>query len=235
MSVPVENLHDALLNQTNQVNGEYLTNLTTVQRDFYLNEAKDLIITHLVRRAEKDPEAESHLREITIREKELTLKPGSDNYIIAEFPEDYHRDLRRSAIATCPGCEERVLVVRRIKSDKLDVALKNPDLKPSFKYEETLAIQGSEGLHVYFDGFEIKKVFLDYVRRVKDVRAPRLATGKYELPTGEQLTENVDFEIDAPYLVNTIPRIAAAMVLNDNREDSDYQSKLQEILGFKFI
>lgn len=233
MPVSAKKLHYAFINKANHSNSEYLRKLSAAQRDILLNEAKDLIFEHLVKAPEISPEVRNHLRQIERKSVDIpcTMVPGK-KYAIAKLPTDYYRTLRQYVVAGKGGCEDRELTVRVMQTDKLTESLSSPYWEPSFEYEETLADEGEEGMYIWHNNeFLIKKLVIDYYRKVRDIACPSLEpSGSYINHDGILVTQDVDFEIDSTYLWRMIVDVAVLIAKRDNDDVTNFQSQLNTII-----
>lgn len=221
--IAVERLHTHFLLSANHRDKQYLKNLVPSQRDAYFNRAKDWIIEHLAPLAETNEEVRNLLLPWTKRKVVLTQNGGGTDYIKYSLPTDYFRSLRYEAIAAVEGCENRLMKVRRPPSDKLTDASHSSLWNPSWEWEETLGQEGDDGFRVFFTDFSIVQVFLDYVRKVKDVASPEIEPN-YQNDAGEFVATNQDFEGEET-LFRRILDLAVLMAQRDNEEVSNFQTQ----------
>jgi len=232
VAIKIQKLHYALRNKTNHSASEYLKKLTVAQVDYYLNEAIDTVLEAYYPKAEVNQEIREQLRPLEIKNRELPFTENSD-HVIAKYPSDYYRRLRQYVIATNKCCEaqERNLIVRIVQSDDLSEILKSPNWQPSWDFEETVADESHEGLHIYKGDFDIKKVFIDYYRKPLRVAAPSLEKGgTYIDESGDTISQNQDFEIDSTFLWRAVVDVAALLVVRDYSRVENFQTQLQTIL-----
>jgi hypothetical protein len=228
--IPVEYFHNGFLQQSNYTDSQYLAEMSVAERDYYFNRAKNTLIEYWVNLAENNEFIRQQLRQITIRDEELVGKKKGDKYI-ATYPKDILKPLKTYAIAAKKTCGDRRLVIRRLQSDKIERALKNPNSNRFWDFEETIGVEQSDGFAVYTGGLTIKKIVMDYIRKVPDLSAPYLE--KYEtyvkFSGGSPVTTN--FEIDSTYLADKIISLAVLFAQRDRGQVQEYQTQLQTILN----
>jgi hypothetical protein len=232
--IPVEYFHNGFLQQSNYTDSQYLAEMSVAERDYYFNRAKNTLIEYWVNLAENNEFIRQQLRQITIRDEELVGKKKGDKYI-ATYPKDILKPLKTYAVATKKTCGDRRLVIRRLQSDKIERALKNPNSNRFWDFEETIGVEQSDGFAVYTGGLTIKKIVMDYIRKVPDLSAPNLE--KYEtyvkFSGGSPVTTN--FEIDSTYLADKIISLAVLFAQRDRGQVQEYQTQLQTILNVERV
>jgi hypothetical protein len=232
--IPVEYFHNGFLQQSNYTDSQYLAEMSVAERDYYFNRAKNTLIEYWVNLAENNEFIRQQLRQITIRDEELVGKKKGDKYI-ATYPKDILKPLKTYAIAAKKTCGDRRLVIRRLQSDKIERALKNPNSNRFWDFEETIGVEQSDGFAVYTGGLTIKKIVMDYIRKVPDLSAPYLE--KYEtyvkFSGGSPVTTN--FEIDSTYLADKIISLAVLFAQRDRGQVQEYQTQLQTILNVERV
>jgi hypothetical protein len=232
--IPVEYFHNGFLQQSNYTDSQYLAEMSVAERDYYFNRAKNTLIEYWVNLAENNEFIRQQLRQITIRDEELVGKKKGDKYI-ATYPKDILKPLKTYAVATKKTCGDRRLVIRRLQSDKIERALKNPNSNRFWDFEETIGVEQSDGFAVYTGGLTIKKIVMDYIRKVPDLSAPYLE--KYEtyvkFSGGNPVTTN--FEIDSTYLADKIISLAVLFAQRDRGQVQEYNTQLQTILNVERV
>jgi hypothetical protein len=232
--IPVEYFHNGFLQQSNYTDSQYLAEMSVAERDYYFNRAKNTLIEYWVNLAENNEFIRQQLRQITIRDEELVGKKKGDKYI-ATYPKDILKPLKTYAIAAKKTCGDRRLVIRRLQSDKIERALKNPNSNRFWDFEETIGVEQSDGFAVYTGGLTIKKIVMDYIRKVPDLSAPYLE--KYEtyvkFSGGNPVTTN--FEIDSTYLADKIISLAVLFAQRDRGQVQEYNTQLQTILNVERV
>lgn len=233
MATSVRKLHHAILQRVNQSDRAYLKGLSVAERDAYINRAKDWLLPRWAVHVGRNGYIDDQLRQIIVRGDSLPILSTTEEYVEAAYPDSLLRTVRVTAsiehVDDC--CDPQTAVVRIVSSDKLHEFLRSAFRSPSFDYRETVGIVSDKGVRVYSgDDFNVKSVFLDYVRNVRDIQAPSLERAeKYINMDGEEVTEDVNFELDSPDIVQKIAGIAALFALNDNQYLNNFQSLLQEL------
>ena len=234
MPIKGSRFHTSFLEKANHSNSEYLKRLDTAQRDLLFNEALDIVIERLVTRAETDSEVRNHLRQLEKKRVELVKSDSNEEFDVFSYPVGFYKRLRQEAIASKECCQNynRNLIVRVFNTDEINEARKNTNWKPSWDYEQTFADEGEGGLYVWHDGeFNIDKVYIDYIRKPKEIQAPSFEScGYYINSDGEQVSNDVDFEIDSTYLYRKIVDIAVVLAMRNNNEINNFQSQVETIM-----
>lgn len=234
--IPATSCHYAFLQQGDMTDSKYIKDLSAVQRDYYINRSKDLIIEIYSKLAENNSTIADYLLDLTIREIKLSTTLQSDK-VLAEYPEDYYHTLSIYVDARKKDCEGvRRFPIRRPTSDKLQRALKNSNVKRFWDFEETLAIQSNKGFQVYTEPDLTYDVFLDYIRKVPDIQTPRFeGAEKYIDSAGNVVTQNKDLEIDNIDLFHKIIAVAALLSKRDRNLVTDYELQLKTLINLDKI
>jgi hypothetical protein len=229
-----EYFHNGFLQQANYTDSQYLAEMSVAERDYYFNRAKNTLIEYWVNLAENNEFVRQQLRQITLRDVVLKGKKKDDKYV-SEYPSDILKPLKTYAIAGKKTCGDRRLVIRRLQSDKIERALKNPNSNRFWDFEETIGVEQSDGFAIYTGGLTIKKVVMDYIRKVPDIAAPHLE--KFEtyvkFSGGNPTTSN--FELDSTYLADKIIALAVLFAQRDRGQAREYQTQLQTILNVERV
>lgn len=232
--VKCEKLHYALRQRLNTSGLNNNKPLTTAQADFYLNCAKEVILENLATMVEVNPELRNILRQVEVKNHCITKVEGKDpNTKTVKLPSNYYRGLRVWGIACKDGCEdERVIDFFSYQTQHLNNAVKNPYLKSSWDYEEAIYDEGEDGIYVYVndDEFRLKKVCMDYIRKIPDIRCPEFDECEYLDECGDVVKDNIDFEIDDPRFFKKMVDYAALTAHRDMGQVDDFQTQSQLIL-----
>lgn len=96
-----------------------------------------------------------------------------DIYYVADLPKDYFHHIRIECLAKNESCQEKRLKVYLGEESNLNTLLTNEHLNPNFDWAETIATITEDNLKVFtLNKFEIKKVFLTYLRFPVNIDAP---------------------------------------------------------------
>lgn len=232
----VNRLHYDFIQEANRTDSQYLKHTSAVQRDFFLNKAKDNILQYYAEMVERDDMVRQYLREITVRDKVLTGEDREERYVAA-YPGDMLKPMKVYAIASRPGCtDQRRLLIRRMSSDKIERALKNVHTNRFWDFEETFGFESDKGFEVYQGDTKIERVVLDYVRKVKNVAGPEFENAEmYISPEGEAVTGNVDLELSHPDLVAKLVSLAVLFAHRSLGNLTDFQLRYQTILNIERV
>lgn len=91
------------------------------------------------------------------------------NYDNFALPEDFLKRVSSYSLATKDTCKDNVLVNWFAKPKDINVLLQNSNQRPSFEYQETLALVNNDSITVYKDGFSINNVYLTYYKDPPDL------------------------------------------------------------------
>lgn len=234
--IAVSSLHYGVLQQANHTDSEYLEQLTVPQRDYYLNKGKDIVIEWLTSLDETNDTVRRYLQQIVIRNKELPVKLSGKEYI-ADFPADFFKHKALYGIATRKGCStERRVKIGRPGSEKYQTAIINPNTNRIWDFEKTFALEAFDGLHVLTEEDVTLRIFLDYIRKVRDVAYPSGADGgSYIGSDGNPVTEDVHLELDTAFFHNKIVNMAVLEIKKDYSHPNDYQVQRDFILSIDRI
>lgn len=233
----VNRLHYDFIQLANRTDSQYLKNMRAVQRDFFLNKAKDNILQFYAELLETSDIVRQYLREVTVRDRVMTGQDKGERYV-ALYPLDVLKPLKVYAEAEREGCgnEQRRLIIRRLPSDKIERALKNVNARRFWDFEETFGLESDKGFEVYQGDTKIVRVVMDYVRKVKDVAGPDFEDAeRYISPEGHAVTGNVDLELTHPDLVPKIVSLAVLFAHQSLGNMTDFQSRYQTIVNVERV
>lgn len=233
---PVNRLHYDFIQEANRTDSQYLKRMSAVQRDFFLNKAKDNLVQYYAELVEANDIVRQYLREIVVRDRALKGSSGKERYV-ATFPADMLKPIKLYAVASKKGCpDKRRLLVRRLSSDKIERALKNPHATRFWDFEETFGLESDKGFEIYQGDTIIESVVLDYVRKVKDVAGPEFENAeRYIDPQGKPVAGNVDLELTHPDLVAKIVSLAVLFAHRSQGNMTDFQSRYQTIVNIERV
>lgn len=230
--IPVSALHYDILQQANHTNSQYLNELTVGQRDYYLNRGKDIVFEWLTSQDENNDTVRRYLQQLVKRNVKLSLTDQEDKYLAA-YPPDFFKQKALYAIAKRDGCTaERRLTIRRPTSEKLQAGLKNSNSNRFWDFEQTFAQESDQGLLVYKEAGVTYDVFMDYIRKVKDVAYPSGEKSKqYINSAGQVVSVDQNLELDSAFFHNKIVNMAVLQIKRDYTSLSDYQAERDFILN----
>lgn len=237
MSIKVIKLHYEVKRKLNRINTSYSSNLSVVDLDSALNEAKDIVYENYAAILEKNTTIRNHMRELEVKGKALLPVAKFENYSAYRIPLDCYRLMRQVVVATRELCDSRSLIVRMRQTDDVSEILVDPYRKPSFDYEETIADEAGSDVIVYKDSsFDLGELTIDYLKRLPDVAAPSLTkTGSYVNSEGDTLTEDRDLIISSTNLWRKIVDVATLIIQRDVSDVQGFQSQINKILSMDKI
>lgn len=103
------------------------------------------------------------LSDLLVDNVELEKVRSHIDHFDYKLPEDYYSLASSFSIASKGKCE-RVLDNWKAKPHDVPILLRDSNNKPSFEFEETILNISSNNVKVYFDDFQIKKVYLNYYK-----------------------------------------------------------------------
>lgn len=236
--IPATQLQYEYVKALNRVNSDWKKSVAVVDRDAYLNEAKDIVLENYAQHVEINPEIRNHLRQLIKRREELELVDCTDDYCKFKLPKNFYRLLRQTTVASrknCTAdCPDRELLTYMIQSDDISESqLRDPYNKPSYNWKETFAIEEGNNIMVYkYDELDIKKFIVDYMEKIPDIATPSLldCSKGYRDAKGNVITGNADFLIDSTFIWRKVVAVAVLNTTLDFGQVDDYQAKLSNIL-----
>ncbi len=225
-------VHDEYRRRLNRANSKYSSDVKVKQVDSYINEALEIWFENRVDLSEINSNVRNDLRGFEKKDQELKNTKTGTIFNIYEYPADFYKLLRQWAIVSKGNCPDKTMVITIWESDDISEGLRDPNWKPSYEYEETIADEGEQGLYIWHNGeFKIKKVFVDYYRKPQRVAAPSLIKNQESYILGDKvITEDSDLEVDSTYAYRKIIDIAVACTLRDLGDIQDFNSMVQKIL-----
>lgn len=227
--------HHEFLKQVNRVNSDYNKRFSVSTRDSYFNHAAEVVLENFYAVAEINSTVRNHLRPLEVKKKKLECKERDEKCCVAEYPEDYYRSLRITAIM-CDECcdEEKEIQVHTVQSSKITGSLNDPYWEPSYEWGETVGDESSEGYHVYKKPDQtVKCVYMDYMRKPGKICAPSLLACEppcYVDSAGVKQCEDKDFNVDSTFLWRKIVDVSVLYALRDLGQLDDFEAKMKEIL-----
>lgn len=109
------------------------------------------------------------LRELLVDDAQLQFDKKHYNYVDFKLPEDFFHFSSSYTVASKGDCKGRILDNWNTKGLDIRLLLRDPNNKPSFEYEETLISFGNRKVKVYFDGFTVNKVYLNYYKSPSEI------------------------------------------------------------------
>ena len=110
----------------------------------------------------------------------------------------------------------------------------------SYVFERVNMDMSGNKLYLYYEGFDIDKVFLSYIRKPlrpgnpQDFLKNQPGGGTYNLPDGTPAVQR-DIEINSTFQANKIIDIAVLIAMRDIGNTIDFESQLNKILNISKI
>jgi hypothetical protein len=141
----------------------------------------------------------------------LTLIKKFDDYSYFQLPEDFYR--HASSFSVCDGDECKDVKVYHFEKKSLGftATLADDFNRPQFDFEETPIIITKNRMKIYFDDFEIKKVFLSYYR------VPTII----DIAGYTKIDGSASTDIDCDLVPDSIDEILNRAAVEVNREYKD--------------
>lgn len=100
----------------------------------------------------------------------ITKKQGY--YISNSIPINYFRHIRVTCIASNSKCSSKEMFVYLQEESNLNTLLRNEHVNPSFEWAETICTIAEDKIKVFYDDFEIKKLYFTYMRKARNIDIP---------------------------------------------------------------
>jgi len=237
--VAIRELHYEFEIARNRIHAGLNKDISAVDVDAYLNQAKDIILERYDEIVEKNRKIESHLRTLEKESAPLKLIGGDSiegiNYY--ELPSDYYNYLRVKHVLICNselGCNEPKLLLNKSyhQQDDLNESYKDPFRKPSWNFSRGLYNFTSNGLEFHHGNkYEIKKLTLMYIRYISDVAGPTMVKQGVYLKSDGITVLNKDIDLDLPRnqtLWRKVVQIASYLCKKDL--DNNYKEEIDSFL-----
>lgn len=197
---------------------------------FILNYAMREVFTKHAELAEVDTYNRNVLRKLEEKEFTLNIIEKKENYVVAEIPENSYKILGRKVLAYKEGCGEKIIVPNPVRTDSLNILLKNEYWKPDFAWENTLYDEGLTGLYVWSNNdFDIREVIIDYIKKPSELHAASLFEEKFYIDwNGKKITKDVDLEWDETFVFDEIINLAVLTADKIKGNVRDFQLNFQK-------
>jgi hypothetical protein len=200
-----------------------------------INEAYQIYVTNIIPLAEMDIYYKNILRPLLVKDQKLNFSKNGNKYI-ASYPKDFYKRVNQIANVSCEGCKEnKEIIPRLVFSDKLYEALRSPYRKPSFEWEQLIADDSGDSLHLYLDNkSKLENIRIDYYKKIVPLQAPSLlkCANEYEEPDETIIKEDVDFVLDEDSAIK-VEDIAVLIGHRDVKDIEGFQTQLQKYIQRK--
>ena len=237
MAISAKKLIYDVERKINAVDSGRMNDYRIVDLVSFVNDAYELTIEHLIAEKDQNETIRNHLRPLLIPNVELDCIQSDSNcdFCLVKYPDDFYESVNISAEVgkdCCPDIKRFPLT--KPQGDDIVEAIRNPYRKANFYFEQLPSYESTDGLRVYHSNeLEVKKVFLDYYRKIERIEAPSLVECEdhiYKNWDGQLIVNDVDFEIGSTYLNRKITDVAALLIHNASTDYIAFNEKLKEIL-----
>jgi hypothetical protein len=224
--------------QLNRVDAAHGSRVPVIEADGFLNQGIDIVFENLSTKFQLHSTATNHLRQL--EEKRVKLKPKKfdKDSVYIDYPSNFYLLTNQFVKACRKDCDtERVLDIYIVQSSDLNQSLKDPNWRPSFEWEQTIAEQAGNSLIVYhMCDFDVKEVRIDYLRKPNHIATPSLLQdGTSYVKDGKTITSNIDFEVTSTFFWRKAVEVAVLLTLTSLGDNMDYQAELSRILNLDKI
>lgn len=228
----IREMHYDINFKLNKVDSQQYKNLKVPEKDWALNEAKDIFIKSIAEPRipnylgfEVNQRSIDDIRTLVINNKELqpTVTDTINEYFVT-LPEDYMFYISAEVILSKEGCKDKKVRVTLIQHD--DLSQEDSFYESSYQWGEVNIRFYNEGIKVFTDGtFTVKTVLLNYIREHAYMHNAQdfLPTSSYKLPSGALLTGRQDCEL--PKHTHREIVDIAVLILSNNLDMPNYQLK----------
>lgn len=120
-------------------------------------------------RDDKSDSSIENFSDILVLDKPLVKISEDNKKANFELPEDILQRAESYSVASKGDCKDNVIVNWFVKPENINVLLQNSNQKPSFEYQETIAVENGDFISVYKDNFTIDKAYLSYYKDPPDI------------------------------------------------------------------
>ena len=227
--IKVQKLHYELELALQNIDTDRFSAISVIDRDSYFNQAKDLILENLSFIAEKNISLRNALRELEVKDEELTLVKNTDLYSVYSLPSNYFRILNQDLRAKKGDFEDKIKI-SVVQSDDIQEMLSNQNTQPSFEWREGYYDEAGNNLYVYHNNaFTPTKFFISYIKNIPDVaNVTDVPDGIYINANMERILADRHLEINSPLIKSAIVNIAKILILKD--KSRNFQDELTMFL-----
>ncbi|MBP8762222.1 MAG: hypothetical protein KBH21_00045 [Acetoanaerobium sp.] len=201
------------------------------------NEAYEIIVENNIKLTDVDPIIKANLRKLEVKNFEILPKSTKDGWVYFEYPDNLYRRLNHFVVASCKDCVgiTKRIIPRVVQNDDLHMARLNPYRKANFAWEQLLMDEGGGGVYIYVDDscIDIKKLVIDYYRKINYIQAPSLlecADYQYLDYDNKLIIKDVNFDLDNTYISRKVVDVAVLLLRVDIKDTEAFNLKLQQIL-----
>ena len=228
--IKIGKLHYEINRQLNRVHSDWKSDISVVDIDGYINQAKEIILENYNAIVERNTTISNRLRSLEVKNKKLDLLETNSKTAIFKLPEDHYSTLNRRAVGNSKVCDKiDDIFLHNIQTHKIEESIRDPKWTPNFHWRESFSNEDSKGLNIYHNNIlVIKEAYIDYIKWIPDVANVSDAKGIYVNADGETPTENKHLLIDDPLLWRKFTDVAVYLIKRDF--DDSYKENIDSIL-----
>ena len=231
----IKEAHYKFKQHANKVDGLRNANFLVPQIDEYIWEAYIIYIENVCEQLEVSQKRRDDIRQLEVKNLEIPVTKVNEDYYSADLPENYYRYLESYSFCKTDKCP--VKSIKNFLIQKDDIYVNDPMFNSSYIFERVnMDISGNK-LFLYYEGFDITKISLTYIRKPLRPGNPQDFTygnGTYKLPDGSLAVQR-DIEINSTFQANKIIDIAVLVAMRDVGNTIDFESQLNKILNISKI
>jgi len=160
----IKEAHYKFKQHANKVDGLRNANFLIPQIDEYIFEAYIIYVENICEQLELNQKRRDDIRQLEIKDLELPVIKVTDEYYTANLPLDYYRYLESYSLCKNEKCENKKKIKNYIVQ-KDDIYVNDPMFNSSFTFERVNLDLSGNKLYLYYEDFDIEKVFLTYIRK----------------------------------------------------------------------
>lgn len=228
--IKVGKLHYEINRQLNRVHSDWKSDISVVDIDGYINQAKEIILENYNAIVERNTTISNRLKSLEIKNKKLSSIGLDSRVSIFKLPDDHYSTISRRAIGSSKECDKvDDIFVHNIQTHKVEESLRDPKWTPNYNWRETFSNEDNKGLNIYHNNtLDIKEVYIDYIKWIPDVANVSDAKGVYINADRETPTEDKHLMIDDPLLWRKFTDVAVYLIKRDF--DDSYRENIDSIL-----
>lgn len=131
----------------------------------HINEAQNKYIEWIYQK--KNDDSLNDIQRLLVDDKKLVFKNTHLQHSNYDLPKDFFKFSNLTVLATKDKCENKKIMPIEIKDENKHLLEFDYNNKPSFEYRETFYNLSNNSVKIYFDDFDISRVYLSYYRKPK--------------------------------------------------------------------
>lgn len=213
---PKEILYKFDLRLRDVVDKAYM-DISTGKKVAMLNNAKDIVMSNVSQRRDKDERYKRWLRPIEVSMEELEYMDSDSRRSYFKYPKDWYNTSMVSIVASKGKCKDTFDAVP-LTAISVVATLKSY-WKANYVFRQCYREEDSDYIMIYHDGdFKINKSYISYLKRVYDMHCPTEAIGgKYRYSDGKIYNVNKPWNVGEG-MENVFIEVAAILAGNSAQE-----------------